>query len=138
MAKPADDNPNGRRVISSAKLKKLLAADRSARHDVDSIVATIRERIAQAVEKDNLNKGVYGIIKRLDRLPPETLNIWLEDLDHMLDASGLRERAASAPQLSMAGEDPNETEADEEEQEKASKRKGSVTKFPQPRGEAAE
>lgn len=140
----AKENPNGRKVISGVKLKQLLAADRRADHDIGELVGQRGEAIAQAVEKHNLNKRVYGIIKKLDRLPPEKLKIDLDDLEHMLDASGLRERAESAPSfddVAAAGDsgddDQNETEADEEEQTKAARRKVARA-FPMPQGHAAE
>lgn len=141
----AKENPNGRKVISGVKLKQLLAADRRADHDIGELVGQRGEAIAQAVEKHNLNKRVYGIIKKLDRLPPEKLKIDLDDLEHMLDASGLRERAESAPSfddVADAGaggedDDQNESEADEEEQTKAARRKVARA-FPMPHGQAAE
>lgn len=99
--------------ISKPKLLKLLASARQTKADVDEIVGTHREQIADAVEKHNLHKGAFAMVKRLDRLEPGKLADWLDYLDHYLDISGLRDKAATAPRLAM-GDGAGEEAADGE------------------------
>ena len=42
---------------------------------------------------------MFGWIRQLDRMSPEKLNDNLADLEYMLDASGLNERAKNAQRL---------------------------------------
>lgn len=107
------------RVISKTKLKSLLASARSTKADIDEIVGTHRAQIARAVEEDNLHKGAFAWIKRLDRLEPEKLAEWLDCFEHMLDISGIGDRAKQVQRLGL-GDDDN------------------VKQFPGPRQEAAE
>lgn len=117
-----------RKVISGKKLKELLAAKKRASDDISEIAGGVGAKIAEAVETKNLNKRVFGMVARLDRLPPEKLVIDLDDLDHYLDVSGLRDRAAKAPRLPMDGE---KEEGDDDAET-------NVRSFPAPRGVAAE
>jgi len=122
--------------ISRKKLKDLLAAARSTKQDVDEIVGTHREQIAEAVEKHNLHKGAFAMCKRLDRLEPGKLADWLDYLQHYLDISGLYDRAATAPRLEMgdaAGEtadNDDDAEKDAEPEPAPSRGRGTVTRFP--------
>lgn len=131
-------------VITKAKLKSILASARKTKADVDEIVGTHREQIANAVEKHHLHKGVFATIKRLDRMEPEKLAEWLSCFDHYLDISGLEARADSVERMAL-GDQPGDAEAGEEtgetEPEPAGRRRaagGNVRAFPQPSGEAAE
>lgn len=143
MAKPAT-NPNGREVTSGKKLKSLLASCRSTQNDITELAGTLGEEIKTAVEKHHLHKKAFNVCKMADRMEPEKLAEFLEQLEHYLEATGLNDRARSAPRMEMGdgnGADPTENEADEAEQDKAAKRKsgrGNVRAFPQPVGEAAE
>lgn len=111
MAKPKGDKTKSksaeknaekvRPAITQSKLKSLLASARSTKADVDEIVGTHRQQIAEAVEKNYLHKGAFGMIKRLDRLEPEKLADWLDCLEHYLDISGLDDRAKSAPRMAL-------------------------------------
>ena len=99
--------------ITQKKLKQLLASARSTKADVDEIVGTHREQIAEAVEKNNLHKGAFAMVKRLDRLEPGKLADWIDYLEHYLDISGLYDKAATAPRLPVgdgASEEAGEAE----------------------------
>lgn len=142
MAKPAT-NPNGREVTSGKKLKSLLASCRSTQNDITELAGTLGEQIKSAVENHHLHKKAFNVCKMADRMEPEKLAEFLEQLEHYLEATGLNERAASAPRMDMgAAGEQTENEADEAEQDKAAKRnkgaRGNVRAFPAPVGEAAE
>lgn len=126
--------------ISQKKLKQLLAHARSTKQDVDEIVGTHRSQIAEAVEKNNLHKGAFAMVKRLDRLEPGKLADWLDYLDHYLDISGLRDRAATAPRLAMGDADEGGGEAADEGEGTSRRRsaEGAVRGFPRPAAVAAE
>lgn len=99
-----------RPAISQSKLRSLLASARSTKADVDEIVGTHRQQIAEAVEKHHLHKKALAIIKSLDRLEPEKLADCLDCLEHYLDISGLNDRAKTAPRLGL---DKGEEEGEE-------------------------
>ena len=129
-AKPSEVRP----ATPQKKLRQLLAAARSAQKDIDEIAGGMGEEIKTAVEKHHLHRKAFNVVKMADRMEPEKLADFLDNLEHYLEVSGLNERAASAPRLGM-GDEPNETAADELEQARAARRKKD---FPQPEGEAAE
>jgi hypothetical protein len=134
MAKEAAKPSETRHAISAKKLKDLLKDARAAQQDIDAIAGTLGESIKKAVEKNYLHRKAFNVVKSADRMEPAKLRDFLDCLDHYLDISGLRERAASAPSLPMGGDDQNENEADELEQARAKRDKP----FPQPHGQAAE
>lgn len=94
--------------ISGAKLKALLKAQRSGQDDIDEIKGKMGKPVAEAVEKYNLNTKMFGWIKQLDRMAPERLADNIDDFLHMLDASGLSDRAKTAQRLPI--EDGGEAE----------------------------
>lgn len=90
-----------RQAISQKKLRTLLASTRSAKQDINEITSTLGNEVKQAIENNHLHRRAFGIVRGLDRLEPEQLAETLDCLDHYLDISGLRDRAASAPRMEM-------------------------------------
>lgn len=127
-----DEGGSHARQISATALKKLLSGGRSAKADADEVLGAHRAAIALAVENDNLHKGAFGWIKRLDRLENEAIAAWLHHFDRMAEISGLRKRAASVPDLGL------EEGAEGETEEASGGRGATVRTFPQPHGRAAE
>lgn len=59
--------------INATKLKQLLAADKVATSRMAEERGALAARIKGAQESDNLDLQVFGIIKRIAKLPPQTL-----------------------------------------------------------------
>lgn len=135
MAKAPERADGARKVISANKLKQLISAGRSTQKDVSSLTGTMREKIANAVENDNLNNSVFASIRRLDRMEPAKLKIWLEDFEHYLDISGLQERAESAPTLEFG---PGEEDDEEDDKVVDIDKKGRRKSMREPSSVAAE
>lgn len=119
-----------RKAISQKKLRSLMASARSTKKDVDEIVGGHRSELADAVEKHHLHKGVFAVIKRLDRMEPEKLAEWRDVFDHYWDISGLDDRASSAPAMQFEEVDDINNPGGKDAK--------NVKAFPAPRAEAAE
>jgi len=109
----ADARPQEDRRISAGKLKKLMSECRSATADMDELRSGIGGKISAAVEKENLNKKMFGWIRQLDNMTPEKLAANLDDFNHMLDISGLNARAASAPRLRLDAQGEEEEDGED-------------------------
>jgi len=94
--------------ISPTAIKKLLKDLRSRQDDIDNISGQMGQAVAKATEKVNLNRKMFGWIRQLDRMPPEKLAVNIDDFMHMLDISGLNERAASAQRLPIESQEAEE------------------------------
>ena len=92
------------------KLKKLLKEQRAGQNDMDEIRGSMGSAIATAVEKDNLDKKMFGWLKQLDRMTPEKLAYHLPNLFYMIDASGIGDRAQQAQKLALEQPDDDEDE----------------------------
>jgi len=114
------------KMISGTKLKKLLRDQRTGQDSMDEIRGTMGNAVKQVVEKDNLDKKMFGWVKQLDRMTPEKLAYHLPNFLYMLDASGLSARAEDAKKLPLG---------DEEESEGHGRK---ITPFPKPSSVAAE
>jgi hypothetical protein len=108
-AKPSDV----RQTIPATKLKALLAVKRKAKNAVGEINGEAATEIKNVTNKYNYSRRVVGWLSVLDNMPPEKLAIELEDLEHGLEASGLNDRAKSAPRLAGVGG----TAGDEEQED---------------------
>ena len=98
------------KMISASKLKKLLKEQRAGQIDMDEIRGSMGSAIATAVEKDNLDKKMFGWLKQLDRMTPEKLAYHLPNLFYMIDASGIGDRAQQAQKLALEQPDDDEDE----------------------------
>ena len=92
------------RQISAAKLKKLVKAREGARKQTSEINGGIGDMVADAIEKDNLDKVAFAMACRLDRMSPEKLWVTLPALLYYIDELGLKEKAESAPPLPVEEE----------------------------------
>lgn len=135
QATPSDVRP----AISQKKLRELLNLSRKAQADVDEINGGVGAAIKAAQEKHHLHRKAFNVCKSADHMEPEKLADFLDCLDHYLDISGLRERAASAPRMQLGD---GETEEEETETEETTGRRGrgngNVRPFPAPTSQAAE
>lgn len=112
-----------RMVIAGTKLKALLNAKKNLATDVGGLRGTFGDMVKKEFGKTPFSKKVFGFLGYLWNLTPERLALELEDLEHGLEASGLNEKAESAPSLGLkqqAEEAPEESGAD------------NVSAFPQP------
>jgi hypothetical protein len=90
--------------ISERKLKQLIKDARTAYKDTRAIAEDFGQKIAQAIEHDHLHRKAFAVIKTADRMEPEKLAEFFDALDYYRDASGLNERAASAPRMEMGND----------------------------------
>lgn len=114
------------KVISGNKLKKLMASKRAATKDASEINGQIGSEIKSAIENDNLHRGAFSFICRLDRMEPEALRNFMDHFEYLYDASGLKKRADSVMRMPL--EDGEEGEEGDDK----------VTKFPGGQKQAAE
>ncbi len=94
-----------RKQIGARKLMGLLKDAAALKQDVSELTGTFGNAIKDAAENHHLNKRAFRICAGLYSLEPEKLADTLDALDFYLDASGLRERAASAPRMEMPERD---------------------------------
>ncbi len=102
--------------IGPKKLTDLMKACRGYEADMDTSRDGRGQAIAQAVEKDGLDRKVFSLIRRLDKLSPEKLAAWHDTFTDYFVKSGLLRRAESAPSMNL---DQSENEADGFEKEAA-------------------
>jgi hypothetical protein len=87
--------------ISERKLRQLLKDKRTAYKDMREISGDLGQKIGQAIEHDHLHRKAFSVIAMADRMEPEKLAEFFDALDCYRAASGLNERAASAPRMDM-------------------------------------
>ena len=108
----SDEQGETRRVIPAKKLKELLKGQFSAKEELDEIRGGAANAVKQAQEKWGFNSRAFRVINSLWRLSPEKLADFMDDFLYMYDASGLADRAKSAPRLSsVQAEEESETAA---------------------------
>lgn len=119
MARPraAADEPKGPPVISKKKLGDLLKDARAISADIKEQAGTLGQQVKEAVENNHLHRKAFTAVRGLDKMEPEKLAEFFYHFDRYLDMTGLRERAATAPNF-WEGHD-GEVEDDE-----------NVTRFP--------
>lgn len=115
-----------RKTITQQKLRSLLASAKAAQSNINEISGGLGSEIKEAVEKHHLHRKAFNVCKQANRMEPEKLAEFLDYLDHYLDISGLRDRAAKVQRLDMG-----EGEVEEDDDDK-------VHQFPRPTGAAAE
>jgi hypothetical protein len=98
-------------AISSSNLKKLLKDCRGAQADADSIKEGLKDLLSTAENDYGLNKKIFALIRRLDKLEPEELAVWIETFDDYFVKSGLKARADSAPSFQLDEKPKQETHA---------------------------
>jgi hypothetical protein len=103
--------PGASQQISERRLKGLLKDHRALKQDMGELSGTFGSAIKDAAENHYLNRRAFRITAALDKLEPEKLADTLDSLDFYLDASGLRERAASAPRMEMEGREEEERDS---------------------------
>lgn len=102
MAKEEQVKPSEVRGMPPAKIIKQLIKDgRIAHQNIQSIAGEYGETVKNAQEKHGVHRKALAIARSADRMEPPKLAEFLDHLDYMLDVSGLRERAASAPSMDM-------------------------------------
>lgn len=105
-----------RLAISESKLKALLGSTRRAQAEITEISGGMGSEIKTAVEKHHLHRKAFRVVAQADRMEPDKLRDFLDCLDHYLDISGLRDRAASAPAMNFEqgdGEEGDEGEGED-------------------------
>lgn len=80
---------------SAGKIKSLLSRGRGMQAQISSLTGELREEIKNAVEKHNLHKTAFAMVKRLDKMEPEALALCWDHLIHYWEVSGLKDRAES-------------------------------------------
>lgn len=89
------------KAISKTKFQRLLKNKRVRQGEMDEIRGAMGSEIAQAVEKDSLDKLAFGIVTRLAKMEPSKLAYHLPNLMLYMEHAELEKIAASAPPLPM-------------------------------------
>lgn len=105
------------RMTPGSFLKSLLTECRGFKKNVDSIVGSMRERIAYGKEKKNLHTGVFGWLRKIDGMEAEKAAEWHGTYMHYLETSGLMAKIDSVQRLPMGDKPEVEGEDDEAEAE---------------------
>lgn len=103
------------KFITAENLNKLLRATKSLDKQKDEVVASLREKIAYAKEKQFLNTEMFGLFRRLMKKEPEQLARWYAELEHYWEITGLKALAESAPGLPLGEGEEDGDEEDEEQ-----------------------
>lgn len=113
--KDETETPSHRAVgnmISQNDLKNLLRRCTTDANQIGTINGTLRERIADAVEKKHLDKKAFALLRRLDKMENEDLATFWDNFLAYMDMAGLNERIESVGKLPL----PEPTEKENEEQ----------------------
>lgn len=94
-----------RQLTNEKDLNTLLKRCESHRKQTAELTGELAGLIAIAVEKKFLHKKAFATIRVLSRMEPPKLREWLDHFDHYLEATGLQERAESAPGLPLDASD---------------------------------
>lgn len=101
--------------ISGNKLKRLMADARSAYKDSREIAGELGQKIANAVEHDNLHKKAFAFVRMADRMEPEKLADFLDAVDYYRDVSGINERAAKVLRMNLDDDGQDDAVVDEDD-----------------------
>lgn len=127
---PATSAPVPRRVperaTSRAKVRSLLALNRTATENLSEVRDALNGAMTDAVQNHHLMKGPFGWIKKLDKMSPEKIRDWVDGFLYYYEVSGIEERANSAPRLPIDEEPEAEAPAAAAEGRSG----GTVTPFP--------
>lgn len=118
MPKEATEDSTDR-LISQKRLVDLIRETGVKRKRIQSEVGAIGERVAEAAEKHNLHRGVFGLVCRLAGMDELKREDFLRQLDIYVEhcrKGGIFGNESYGDLLER-----NETQADEEEQEAAAK-----------------
>lgn len=99
-------------LIGVAALNKLLSRDAAMKVEVDSIVGTMREQIANAVEKQHLHKRAFATLKSINRMSAEKAADYWDTLCAYVDMSCVGEKIKSVGHLPL-GDRKDGAEIDE-------------------------
>src|SRR5438105_4983581 len=116
-------------------LKSLLASTNTAKSDIAGINEGLKEEVQAAVERHQLNKKVFSVIAKLDRMEPEQLRAWLDTFDQYLELSGLQSRAEAVQPMEF---EEGDEATPSEENATGEARGGNVRGFPAPKSVSAE
>lgn len=117
MAKAEDSTENVtaeevKRPISSGKLKEVLKARRQAREDRKSINDNLAAKVGEVVgDKLYLDRVMFPVVEKLFNMKDERLAYHYDNLMHMLDISGINDRAAKVGRLPITNEQPKNVTA---------------------------
>jgi hypothetical protein len=92
------------KAISKTKFQRLLKNKRVRQGEMDEIRGAMGSEIANAVEKDSLDKLAFGIVSRLAKMEPSKLAYHLPNIMLYMEHAELQKIAESAPPLPMGGE----------------------------------
>lgn len=86
-------------------LMRLAKEKRDARQKTQAISGEYGNSIAQAVEKDHLDRKAFSIAMQLDGMSDERLHITFHSLLNYMDELGITKRATAQEELFANGED---------------------------------
>lgn len=140
-AKPSEVS----RLTGAAVLKKLLTSAHHAQKDMNEIGGGHRQKLADAVKTQNLHKGAFAEIRRIDKMMRKKgsgmaeAKLYADTVAAYLDSTGMAEALSKVEELPLG--EPAETEETEPETETGGDKEPNVVRprFPaaQQTGEAA-
>lgn len=98
----------GYKLISQNNLRNLLKQCAGLKEDLDYTTGILREKIAYAVDKQNLNKRAFAELRKLNKMEAERLADYWDTLQAYMEMAGLMERMESVARLPL--EDGKKTE----------------------------
>jgi len=101
---------DARAVIPVAALKSLMAEYRKMRKNSGALASGYASSVSTAVERYNLNKKALSLINWLDGREDEQIKDFLDQLDYLLDISGVDERAKRVLALPLEERGENVTD----------------------------
>lgn len=84
------------RAPRPAKLKSLLALNRTAKENMNEIKDSLGGTMSDATENHGLHKKAFGWVKQLDGMSPEKINDLLTHFAYYIDVTGIEARGNSA------------------------------------------
>lgn len=107
----------GYKLISQNDLRNLLKQCAGLKDDLDETTGILREKIAYAVDKKNLNKKAFGELRKLNKMEAEKLADYWDTLQAYMEMAGLMERMESVSRLPLGdGKKGGEEEAEKDEE----------------------
>jgi hypothetical protein len=111
-------------------LKSLLRLAARIKEKNDENASELSTAVSSARERNHLHLGAWREIKKLWKLSPEKLAEHLEHFAYYLDASGLSDKAKTAPRIPGIAPAPGAPEQEEEGEEEGDPPSGTVHAFP--------
>lgn len=103
VAAPKPSATQARQAINKTVLQNILETDKRVKNRQSQLAGELGQEIAAAVKRFGTNRKALNLIRQLNRMEAEDVALFLDDFDHMLDISGIEDRADAVQRLPLAG-----------------------------------